>query len=69
MKYSELPDIPNYPGLPYLLSRPIVDCHQVLSVFLQKRQFLATILLSDDVEGFPSSRETFADCARAFPAC
>ena len=53
----------------YLLSRPIVDCHEVLSVFLQKRQFLAAILLSDDVEGFPSSRETFADCARAFPAC
>ena len=44
----------------YLLSRPIVDCHEVLSVYLQKRQFLAAILLSDDVEGFPSSRETLA---------
>ena len=49
----------------YLLSWPIVE---VLSVFLQKRQFLAAILLSDDVEGFRSSRETFADCARTFPA-
>ena len=29
----------------------------------------AAILLSNDVEGFSSSRETFADCARAFPVC
>ena len=32
-----------------------------MSVFFE---FLAAILLSNDVKGFPSSHETFTDCAR-----
>ena len=62
-----MPDMPMlYSFRTYLLSRAIVDCHKVLSVFLQKRQFLAAILLSNDVESFRSSRETFTDCVRTF---
>ena len=67
----KLPDfMPDMPMLhsfrTYLLSRPIVDCHEVLSVILQKRQFLAAILLSNDVEGFRSSREMFCRLRTCF---
>ena len=68
----KLPDfMPNMPMLysfrTYLLSRPTVESHEVLSVFLQKHQFLAAILLSNDVEVFPAHLKRLKTTRVLFP--